>query len=364
METPMNKVIVRPLRPHEKKKLRHMKHQHCNAVNRLHARIIFLSRGGLGSRPIAEQVDCSPQWVRIIIHRFNADGIDGVSWYPYWQVRNTPRKFTADLRDQIGEVALSSPKALIGMNEWSLPKLRAYLIEQRIVPNISIEWLRQFLHRCKIRLRRTKTWKESTDPLFWRKYQAIRRLYRHRPTGGRRLCIDEFGPLNLQPRHGHCWTGPGKGVDRLRATYSRTSGVRHFLAVYDFETDRLYGQFTAHKTWVEFLAFLKWVRRRYPRQQDLHIVLDNYGPHLKTEVRAWASTHHIHFYFTPTQASWLNRIECHFAALRKFALDTSDFRNHDAQQQAIEDYLSWRNRQGMLSMQCWRTYKHHQAKAA
>jgi hypothetical protein len=195
-----------------------MKRQHCNAVNHLHGRIILLSRGGSGSRAIAEQADCSPQWVRIIIHRFNADGIEGVSWYPYWQVRNTPRKFTADLREQIGEVALSSPKVLIGMTQWSLPKLRAYLVEQRIVPAISVEWLRQLLHRCKIRLRRTKTWKESTDPLFWRKYRAIGRLYRQRPSGGRRLCVDEFGPLNLQPRHGQCFAGSGKGVDRLRAT--------------------------------------------------------------------------------------------------------------------------------------------------
>jgi len=360
----MNKVIVRSLRPHEKKKLLRMKRQHCNAVNCLHARIILLSRGSLGSRAIAERVDCSPQWVRVIIHRFNADGIEGVSWYPYWQVRNTPRKFTADLREQIGEVALSSPKALIGMNQWSLPKLRAYLIEQRIVPAISVEWLRQFLHRCKVRLRRTKTWKESTDPQFWRKYRAIRRLYRQRPSGGRRLCVDEFGPLNLQPRHGQCFAGPGKGVDRLRATYSRKGGVRHFLAVYDVETDRLYGQFTRRKTWVEFLAFLKWVRRRYPREQVLHIVLDNYGPHLKTEVSAWAETHNVRFYFTPTQASWLNRIECHFAALRKFALDGSDFRSHEEQQASIEDYLSWRNGQGVLSMKSWRAHQRHQSKAA
>src|SRR5947209_14659327 len=111
----MNTVIVRLLRPHEKKKLFRMKRQHCNAVNRLHARIILLSRGRLGSRAIGERVDCSAQWVRTIIHRFNADGIDGISWCPYWQVCNTPRKFTADLREQIGEVALSSPKALIGM---------------------------------------------------------------------------------------------------------------------------------------------------------------------------------------------------------------------------------------------------------
>jgi transposase len=358
------KVMVRPFWPYEKKKLRRMKRQHCNAVNRLHARILLLSRGGLGSGAIAERVDCSPQWVRIIIHRFNTDGIDGISWYPYWQVRNTPRKFTADVREQIGEVALSSPRALIGMTQWSLPKLRAYLIEQHIVAHISIEWLRQFLHRCKIRLRHTKTWKESTDPRFWQKYRAIRHLYHQRPKGGRRLCIDEFGPLNLQPRHGHCYAGPGKSVDRLRATYKRTCGVRHFLAVYDLETNRLYGQFTARKTWVEFLAFLKWVRRRYPRHQVLQIVLDNYGPHLKTEVTAWAATHNVHFYLTPTQASWLNRIECHFAALKKFALDTSDYRNHDEQQKAIEEYLSWRNGGYEISTERWKTYKRHQRKAA
>lgn len=360
----MNKVIVRPLRPHEKKKLRRMKRQRTNAVNSRHALIVSMSRDGLSNRAIAERVACSPQWVRIIIHRFNADGIEGISWCPYWQIRDTPRKFTADIREQIAEVALSSPKSLIGMNQWSLPKLRDYLVEQQILGCISVEWLRQFLHRWQIRLRRTKTWKESTDRLFWRKYRAIRRLYRQRPSQGRRLCIDEFGPLNLQPRHGSCWVGPGKRLDRLRATYSRKKGVRHFLAVYDLETGRLYGRFTEHKTWVEFLAFLKWVRRRYPGHQVLHIVLDNYGSHLKTEVRAWATTHDIRFYFTPTEASWLNRIECHFTALKKFALENSDFRTHGEQQNAIEDYLSWRNRKRTLTVKPWKTHKRGQRRAA
>lgn len=346
----MDTVIVRPLRPYEKKHLHRMKRQRTNAVNRLHARVILLSRGQVRNRDIADCVGCTAQWVRIIIHRFNQDGIGGILWCSYWQVRDTPRKFFADIREQIAEVALSSPKSLIGMNQWSLPKLRAYLIEQGIVASISIEWLRQFLQRTRIRLRRTKTWKESTDPLFWRKYQAIRRLYGHRPANGRRLCVDEFGPLNLQPRHGHCYARDGR-VQRLRATYKRTGGVRHFLAFYDLETDRLYGQFTRRKTWVQFLAFLKWVRRRYPRAQVLHIVLDNYGPHLKNEVRWWAATHHVRFYFTPTDASWLNRIECHFAALKKFALETSDHHNHPEQQQAIEDYLNWRNNKRHLSMQ-------------
>jgi transposase len=361
----MNKVTVRPLRPYEHQKLHRLKRQRANQVNARHARIVLLSRGGWRNRAIAAQVDCTPQWVRRVIHRFNADGLDGITWYPFFQRRDTPRRFVADVRAQIAEVALSSPQSLIGMTQWSLPKLRAYLRQQRIVPRISVEWLRQLLHRWKIHLRRTKTWKDSTDPLFRQKYQALRRLYQRRPAGGRRLAVDEFGPLNLQPRHGHCLACKGRNpVQRFRATYNRKGGVRHFLAFYDLETDRLYGRFTACKTWVQFLSFLKWVRSRYPRTQKLHIVLDNYGPHLKVEVQQWAALNNIKFYLTPTNASWLNRIECHFTALKKFALAASDHRSHAEQQAAIESYLCWRNRRRLLATMSWVQYKRQQKWAA
>lgn len=360
----MDRVSVRPLRPHEQRKLLRMKRQRTNAVNSRHARIVLLSRGGLSNRDIARRADCTPQWVRRVIHRFNDDGLDGITWYPFYQARDTPRKFAADVREQIAAVALSSPKVLIGLNQWSLPKLRDYLVAQQVVRSISVEWLAQLLHRSKIRLRRTKTWKESTDPEFWRKYRALRRLYRRRPAGGRRLSVDEFGPLNLQPRHGPCLACPGRArVKRLRATYSRKGGVRHFLAFDDLETDRLYGQFTRQKTWVQWLSFLKWVRRRYPAEQTLHIVLDNYGPHLKAEVLLWAALHKIRFYFTPTDGSWLNRIESHFTALKKFALGSSDHRSHAEQQEAIASYLAWRNRKRTLSCLSWPEYKRLQKKA-
>ena len=49
-----------------------------------------------------------------IIHRFNRGGISAVEWYPYWQVHNAPRKFFAEVVEQIAEVALSSAKQLSG----------------------------------------------------------------------------------------------------------------------------------------------------------------------------------------------------------------------------------------------------------
>ena len=352
----MTKVVARKLRPWERGKLTRMKRQLTNAVNTRHARIVLLSRGGLDNAVIAERVGCSPGWVRQILHRFNDGGIDAITWCPYYCARSGPRKFFADVTEQIAEIALSSPKALIGMSVWSLPKLRDYLVAERIVPGISIERLRQILRERKIRWRHTKTWKDSTDPKFWAKYRRLRRLYARRPEGGRRISVDEFGPLNLLPRHGKHYARRGH-VDRHRATYSRNGGVSHMFGAYDLERDTLVGQFVAHKNRVTFLAFLKWLRRRYPSRETLHVILDNATFHNRPEILLYASTHRIRFYWTPTSASWLNRIECHFTALKKFALDNTDYRTHDELQSAIADYLTWRNGHRNISMTDWDAYR-------
>ena len=249
------------------------------------------------------------------------------------------------------------------MTVWSLPKLREYLVAQGIVPSISLEWLRQILRRRKVRWRHTQSWKESTDPQFWPKYRRIRRLYAKRPAGGRRLSLDEFGPLNLLPRHGKHYARTGH-VDRLRATYRRTGGVRHMFGAYDLERDTLVGRFAEKKNWTTFLAFLKWLRRQYRSGEVLHIILDNAGYHLKAEVVAYAAKHRIQFYWTPTGASWLNRIECHLTAMKKFALDNTDYRSHEEQQAAIHRYLSWRNGARDISIRSWRSHRRHHRRVA
>ena len=46
----------------------------------------------------------------------------------------------------------------------------------------------------------------------------------------------------------------------------------------------------------------------------------------------------------PFYASWLNRIEAQFQALRYFALDGTDHASHEAQARMIRRYIAWRNR--------------------
>ena len=349
----MDTVHVRRISPPERRKLHRWKRQRTNQVHSCRARVILLSSGHVGNREIAQRVGYTPQWVRILLHRFNDAGTEGIAWYPWLHGPHAPKTFTADLVEQLAELALLPPQKLIGMTQWSLAKLREYAVEQGLIRSISLEWLRQLLRRLGVNWRHTKTWKDSTDPQLWPKYRSIRRLYARRPARGRRLCVDEFGPLNLQPRHGLCWAGRTKRVERLRATYRRQKGVRHFLAFYDLETGRLYGRFTSTKTWKDFLSFLRWVRRRYRKEERLHIVLDNYKPHTKAEVLSWAKHHNVRFYFTPTNASWLNRIESHFTPLKKFALNTSDYPTHESQQAVIESYLRWQNGQRPITVTPW-----------
>ena len=80
------------MRPHEQKNLLRLKRQRPNTVNSRHARVIPLSRGGLSNCTIAHRADCTPQWVRTLLHRFNDDGLDGITWPLFHQTRGTPRR--------------------------------------------------------------------------------------------------------------------------------------------------------------------------------------------------------------------------------------------------------------------------------
>ena len=98
------------------------------------------------------------------------------------------------------------------------------------------------------------------------------------------------------------------------------------------------------KRWQEVLLFLRHIRARYPRATRLYLVLDNFSPHCRPEVRAWAKANNVALVFTPTYASWLNRIEAIFSGVRYFALSNADYPDHDHCRRAILSYVAWRNR--------------------
>lgn len=49
------------------------------------------------------------------------------------------------------------------------------------------------------------------------------------------------------------------------------------------------------------------------------------------------------FVWTPTNASWLNRIECQYTEVKKFVLDNSDYLSHVQMYRALKKFLTYRN---------------------
>ena len=328
------------------------------------AQMVLLSAQGMDVGQIAKVAFTSEDRVRAVLHNFNDDGFD--SLYPKY-AGGRPPIFTLPQRREIKKIALSRPMDHdLPFSTWSLSKLAEFLVAEGVVDDISHEGLRVLLREEGVSFQVIKTWKQSTDPDFEAKKNRVLELYdiadgKAEPGDGDPtviFCMDEFGPLNLLPRPGKQWApaatkatkghGDGPRRRRRRATYNRNDGVRHLLAAYDLGKDKIYGHIKTTKNRTKFLEFCRYLRSLYPPEVRIAIVMDNFSPHLSTNkdqrVGDWAAANNVELAYVPTNASWLNRIEAQFQALRYFTLDGTDHRSHDEQNRMIRRYIAWRNR--------------------
>jgi len=327
------------------------------------AQMVLLSAQGMDVAQIANVAFTSPDRVRAVLHNFNDDGFD--SLVPKYS-GGRPPTFTLPERREIKKIALSRPVDHdLPFSTWSLTKLAEFLVAEGVVDDISHEGLRVLLREEGVSFQVIKTWKQSSDPDFEAKKNRVLHLYeiadgKAKPRKGDPtvvICMDEFGPLNLLPRRGKQWApmavkGEASTKEprrrRHRATYTRKDGVRHLMAAYDLGQDKIYGHIKVKKDRTTFLEFCRYLRTLYPPDVRIAIVMDNFSPHLSTKkdtrVGDWAKANNVELAYVPTNASWLNRIEAQFQALRYFTLDGTDHRSHEEQNSMIRRYIAWRNR--------------------
>src|SRR6201994_2906082 len=181
--------------------------------------MVLLSVEGMDVTGIAKVTFTSEDRVREVIHNFNSDGFD--SLYPRYS-GGRPPTFTLPQRQQIKKIALSRPADHdLPFSTWSLSKLAEFLVAEGVVDDISHEGLRALLREEGVSFQVIKTFKQSNDPDFEVKKNRILELYAiadgkaqpHRGDPTVIFCMDEFGPLNLQPHPGKQWAqvAAGKG---------------------------------------------------------------------------------------------------------------------------------------------------------
>jgi transposase len=301
--------------------------------------VVLASAGGNEVSVIAGLVQTSPDRVREMIHRFNDLGMASLD--PQW-AGGRPRLITTADRVVIVAVARKRPRSLgRPFTRWSIRKLADYLaVKKHGKVVVSRERLRQILAEEQITFQKTKTWKESNDPLKDEKLARIEYLLEHQRD--RTFAFDEFGPLAIKPDGGSCWAEAGK-PQRLRANYHKPHGTRQFFGCYSLGADELFGVVEQRKGWESTLRALQSIRAFLDDGRAISVILDNLNHHKKREVREWCEQNKVELVFTPTYSSWANPIEAHFGPLREFVLNNSDYENHAALARAIRSHLKWRN---------------------
>src|SRR4051794_35845416 len=302
--------------------------------------ILLASATEMSAPEIARLYLTDASHVRKVIHDFNDRGFAALD--PDYR-GGRPPKTTPQQPGRGVAVARTRPDHQgVALTRWAIEKLAAHVAERGIAA-LSPSALRALLDHAGLSFQRTRSWKWSPDPDFKQKAERVLGLYRDPPTDGPVVCFDEMGPIQLIPHQGAGWAPVGR-PERQRATYNRRGGVRYLFGAYDVGADHLTGRLRERKSARDVLGFLQTIRMRYAARRRIYLVMDNLSTHWTKDIRAWADCSNVELVPTPTYASFLNRIECHFWAVGEFVVKNADYPDWNTLAKAMADYIHLRNR--------------------
>lgn len=331
-------VFVRPLLHEEAVRLKRMSKRAKHECTRQRAAVLLASNVRTPVSQIAAMWRTDPSWVRKVIHDFNERGMD--SLHPRYR-GGRPRRITTEQRQRIVSVAGARPDAQgVPLTRWSLPRLSRHLAGEGI--EVSPRHLGGLLAEAGLSFQRTRTWKASPDPDYEAKTARILELCEKPPADGPVVSFDQMGPVSLRPTAGSGWAPLGR-PERQRADYNRRHGIRYVFGCYDVHADRLRVRLRPKRAGSDMLAFMRQIRLAYPNRQRIYWIQDNLSANWVPAIRAYAAANKIELVPTPTYASYLNPVECHFSALSQFVVCNADYLDWDAFGYALAHHIKHRN---------------------
>jgi transposase len=332
-------VFVRPLVDAEALALKSRAKKAKHFATRERAAILLASSVGNSVPQIAAMWMTDESHVRRVIHDFNERGMASLD--PEYR-GGRPRRITAEQRQRIVAVAGARPDTQgAALTRWSLPRLADHLAEQKI--EISAAHLGRVLADAGLSFQRTRTWKASPDPDYEPKAARVLELRAAPPPdGGAVIAFDQMGPISLRPMAGTGWA-PRKRPERQRATYHRRHGIRYVMGAYDVHADRLRVRLRPRRRGSDNLAFMAQIRAAIPARRRIYWIQDNLSANWTPDIRAFAAANRIELVPTPTYASYLNPVECHFFPISEFVVNNADYVDWDAFAWALARHVGHRN---------------------
>ena len=160
-----------------------------------------------------------------------------------------------------------------------------------------------------------RTFKLSNDPRFEEKLRDVVGLYLDPPHNAAVFSFDEKSQIQALDR-----TQPGLPMKKGRCATMTHDYKRHgtttLFAALNMATGEVIGKTYRKHRHQEVLRFLREVEKTVPKEQEIHIVLDNYATHKHEKVLAWIERKkRVFLHFIPTSASWANLVERFFGIL-------------------------------------------------
>ena len=297
----------------------------------LRSRIVLACAQGADNSEVARRCRVTRQTVGKWRRRFVEQRVDGLLDEPR---PGAPRKLDDARIEQLIATTLNErPRQA---SHWSTRLLATKL-------GVSQSTVSRAWRAFGLQPHREETFKLSTDPLFIDKVRDIVGLYLNPPTKAMVLCVDEKSQIQALDR-----TQPllplAPGVAERRTHDYKRHGTTSLFAALDLASGRVIGELHRRHRSKEFLTFLRTIEANVPATLDVHLILDNYGTHKTSSVKAWFARHpRFHVHFTPTSASWLNLVERFFALLTTRQIKRGAHRSTRELEQAIRSYLNLYN---------------------
>jgi len=258
----------------------------------MRARIVLGCSDGLSNGEVAKRLRVTGATVCKWRERFRMNRLEGLLDEPR---PGAPRSITDAQVEEVITKTLESMPA--NSTHWSTRLMAEKMgLSQTAIVRI---W-RAF----GLQPHRVENFKFSKDPQFVEKVRDIVGLYLNPPDRAIVLCVDEKSQVQALNR-----TQPILPLARQSHDYER-HGVTSLFAALDVASGVTISSCYRRHRHQEFLRFLNDIDANLPRGFDVHLVMDNYGTHKVTKVRAWLARHpRYHVHFTPTSGSWVNLVE-------------------------------------------------------
>jgi transposase len=291
------------------------------------ARLILLAADGMANKAIAKEVGLSRAMVVRRRQRFVESRLDALQDAP-----RSGKKPRYDRDSELRILAMLDTAVPAGHSSWNGALLA------RELGDVSPQQVWRVLSRHGIHLQRRHSWCVSTDPEFTQKAADIVGLYLNPPENAVVISIDEKPAIQaLERAQGWLRLPNGQAFRGFSHEYKR-HGTTTLFAALEVATGMVRIGHYLRRRRREFLDFMNQVVAQYP-DQELHVILDNFGTH-KPKHDRWLIRHPlIHFHYTPTHASWLNQVECWFSILWRQALKGLSVTSLKNLRKAIDDFI-------------------------